>query len=55
MCIPNYDKAMYVKRWEEGTDPEGELLGIVCFEAVGLDDRIILDVTFRLVEWMYSF
>lgn len=30
---------MYVKRSEEATDPEGGgMLGIVCFEAVGLND-----------------
>lgn len=41
---------MYLKRSEEGTDPEGGKFVTVCFEAVGLSDHIIIAVTFRLVK-----
>lgn len=42
MCIPNCTKSMYLKRSEKGTDPGGGKLVIVCFEAVGLSDHVIL-------------
>lgn len=38
MCIPNFSKSIYVKRAEEGADPEGGTLSTVCFGAVGLND-----------------
>lgn len=41
---------MYLKRSEEGTDPEGGKLVTVCFEAVRLSDHIILAVIFRWVK-----
>lgn len=48
MYIPNCSQSMYVNRSEEGTGPEGGIFSSVCFEAVGLNDCVILAVTFGL-------
>ena len=55
MCIPNCSQSMYVKRSEEGAGPEGGIFSSVCFEAVGLNNCIILAATFRLEKGIYGF